>query len=189
MITDSFAAALARFQQVLSSLRVTAAGQELAAEPGLRHALALLRRAGAEDRAVYLIGNGGSAALVAHVQNDLVNKARLRAHVLHEPALMTCMSNDYGYARAYAELLERYLRSGDILIAVSSSGRSANILAAIETASTRSAEVITLSGFAPDNPLRGAGHVNIWLPSDDYGEVEVGHQLVLHYLSDALAGK
>lgn len=156
-------------------------------EQGLQHAISLLREAKERGNCVYLIGNGGSAAIVAHVQNDLVKKARVRAHVLHESSLLTCMSNDYGYDRAYAETLERFLKPQDVLIAVSSSGRSSNILQAVEVAHACGAYTVTLSGFSPENPLRAGGQVNVWLPSTDYGEVEVGHQLVLHYLSDALA--
>ena len=187
MITTSFVAALQRFNQVLESTEVTAlGGHPLAQQAGLDAALALFRRVQQQGQDVYLIGNGGSAALVAHAQNDLVNKARLRAHVLHEPSVLTCMSNDYGYPHAYSQLLDRFLRAGDLLVAVSSSGRSANIVEAVETARRHKAAVLTLSGFAAANPLRALGDINLWLPSDDFGEVEVGHQLLLHYLSDAL---
>ena len=188
MNTDGFSRALAQFFGVLKEMQVDAPAQPSASgEEGLQHALALLRDAQQRGSCVYLIGNGGSAAIVAHVQNDLVKKARMRAHVLHESSMLTCMSNDYGYEHAYAEMLERFLKPQDVLIAVSSSGRSSNILKAIEVAHARGAHTVTLSGFSPDNPLRAGGHVNVWLPSHDYGDVEVGHQLVLHYLSDALA--
>ncbi|WP_167306490.1 SIS domain-containing protein [Paraburkholderia steynii] len=180
--------ALNQFQRVLKETQVMVPAQpSVSLEEGLRCALSILQRAQRESSDVYLIGNGGSAALVAHVHNDLVNKARVRAHVLHEPSLLTCMSNDYGYENAYALLAERYLKPRDVLIAVSSSGASKNILAAVDVAMSREADVITLSGFSPDNPLQSKGTVNVWLPSADYGEVEVGHQFVLHYLSDALA--
>lgn len=190
MNTHGFSSALAQFFGVLKEMQVDAPAQPSSSgEDGLQHALSLLRDAQRRGSCVYLIGNGGSAAIVAHVQNDLVNKARVRAHVLHESSLLTCMSNDYGYDRAYAEMLERFLKPEDVLIAVSSSGRSSNILKAIEVAHALGAHTVTLSGFSPENPLRANGHVNVWLPSSDYGEVEVGHQLVLHYLSDALAEK
>lgn len=188
MKTDGFASALAQFFGVLKEMQVDAPAQSSSGgEAGLQHALELLRGAQQRGNCIYLIGNGGSAAIVAHVQNDLVNKARVRAHVLHESSLLTCMSNDYGYENAYAHMLERFLKPQDVLIAVSSSGRSSNILKAVEVAHAHGAHSVTLSGFSPENPLRAAGHVNVWLPSTDYGEVEVGHQLVLHYLSDALA--
>lgn len=187
MNIQSFSAALTQFVDVLEKMHVSDVAQPAATnEDSLQHILALLRELQQRDGSVYLIGNGGSAAIVAHMQNDLVNKARLRAHVLHESSLLTCMSNDYGYDKAYAEILDRVLRPGDLLIAVSSSGRSRNMLNAVEIAQARGAKVLTLTGFSAENPLRASGHFNIWLPSSDYGEVEVGHQLVLHYLADAL---
>lgn len=189
MNIQSFSAALTGFVDVLAKMEVGAPSAVAMTEDGLQQALSLLRGVQQRSGCVYLIGNGGSAAIVAHVQNDLVNKARLRAHVLHEASLLTCMTNDYGYERAYAEILERVLRSDDLLIAVSSSGRSKNILNAVEVARSRAAYILTLTGFTPENPLRAVGHVNVWLPSSDYGEVEIGHQLVLHYLADALAAQ
>jgi D-sedoheptulose 7-phosphate isomerase len=188
MNTQGFSVALAQFVDVLHDMQASETGrQPITAEEGIRHVLLQLQEARAIDNQVYLIGNGGSAAIVAHVRNDLVSKACMRAHVLHESSLLTCMSNDHGYERAYAEMLERFLRPGDILIAVSSSGRSENILQAVDVAHARGASTITLSGFSPQNPLRAKGSINFWLPSNDYGEIEVGHQLILHYLSDILA--
>ena len=186
MNVQNFSVALSQFVEVLAKMQVGAPSTAASTEDGLQQALSLLRGVQQRGGCVYLIGNGGSAAIVAHVQNDLVNKGRLRAHVLHEASLLTCMSNDYGYEQAYAEILERVLRPDDVLIAVSSSGRSKNILNAVEVARSRGAHILTLTGFTPENPLRASGHVNVWLPSSDYGEVEIGHQLVLHYLADAL---
>ncbi|WP_024301315.1 SIS domain-containing protein [Pseudogulbenkiania sp. MAI-1] len=187
MITASLGTAIRRFNDVLAGCQVTLRdGETLPCEAGMQRALTMLRRAREADASVFLIGNGGSAAICAHMQNDLVNKGGLRAQVLHEPSLLTCMSNDYGYPLAYARLVERFARRGDLLVCISSSGRSANMLEAVAAARGREAQVLTLSGFAASNPLRAQGDLNIWLPSDDFGEVEVGHQLLLHYLADAL---
>lgn len=146
--------------------------------------LSTLRFAGGS---VYIIGNGGSAAVAAHIQNDLFNKGKLRAHVLHEPSLMTCMSNDFGYEQAFARQVGQYARKGDLLIAISSSGKSPNILQAVAGAREAGANVVTLSGFAADNPLFTRGDINFWSPSGDYGEVEVSHLFLLHYVADCLA--
>lgn len=189
MNVQNFSVALTQFVDVLAKMQVDGPSTATTTEDGLQQALSMLRGVQQRDGCVYLIGNGGSAAIVAHMQNDLVNKARLRAFVLHEASLLTCMTNDYGYERAYAEILERVLRPDDVLIAVSSSGRSKNILNAAEVARSRAAHILTLTGFTPENPLRASGHVNVWLPSSDYGEVEIGHQLVLHYLADALVAQ
>lgn len=133
---------------------------------------------------VYVIGNGGSAGVASHAVIDLVNVAKLRAFTLHEPALLTCMANDYGYEQAFARLLAQMAKPGDVLIAISSSGNSANIRNAATQMTDSGGAVITLSGFAADNPLRSLGDINIWLDSRDYGLVEIGHQFILHNMSD-----
>jgi D-sedoheptulose 7-phosphate isomerase len=188
MLTDNFHTYSQQFQCILAQAQASDGNNiHMSIEHSLQRMKEVLLSVRAEGKDVYLLGNGGSAALVAHVQTDLVNKCRFRAHVLQEPSLLTCMSNDYGYPNAYQELLSRYIRSGDVVLAVSSSGQSANILQACDIAQANEAKVITLSGFSANNRLRGKGMINIWLPSDNYGMVEVGHQLILHYLSDSLA--
>ncbi|WP_295851816.1 SIS domain-containing protein [uncultured Xylophilus sp.] len=177
--------ALQAFTSVLSALEVTAGDGQ---PRGLDALVSMLSRARGDDAQCFLIGNGGSAAVCSHIQNDLVNKLRWRAHVLHEPSVMTCMSNDYGYPAAFASMVGRMGRRGDLLVAISSSGRSANMLAAVEAARTCGMQVLTLTGFGADNPLRATGDLNLWLPSSDYGEVEIGHLFVLHRLVDWMLG-
>lgn len=136
---------------------------------------------------IYIIGNGGSASVASHSAVDFFNVAKLRAFTLHESSLMTCMANDYGYGNAFARILAQITKPGDVLFAISSSGRSENIRNAVAQVSENGGTVITLSGFAHDNPLRSLGDINIWLNSDDYGLVEIGHQFILHNLSDRFA--
>jgi len=136
--------------------------------------------------AVYLIGNGGSAGIASHAITDFTNVCCLRAFTLHDPSLITCMANDYGYENAYARIIRTIMHPGDILIAISSSGKSANICNAANMATEMGGIVITLSGFNHDNPLRKLGDVNFWLNSDDYGFVELGHAFILHNISDRI---
>ena len=77
----------------------------------------------------------------------------------------------------------------DVVIVISSSGQSMNIRNAAQQALQSSALVVTLSGFGSDNPLRLMGELNFWLDSDDYGMVEIGHQFILHNISDRLRKK
>jgi D-sedoheptulose 7-phosphate isomerase len=99
------------------------------------------------------------------------------------------MTNDFGYENAFARMLGQLLNPGDIVIAISSSGQSLNIINAATIASERGAYVVTLTGFSADNPLRHLGNKNIWLDSDDYGFVEVGHQFILHNIVDRFNDK
>lgn len=138
------------------------------------------------NKNLYIIGNGGSAAIAGHVQNDLCKGARVRAMVFHETPLLTAFSNDISYEDAYSETLKLWAKPGDLLIAISSSGRSKNILNTVRVAKEMGGSVITLSGFSPDNPLRQLGDINIYVQSDEYGIVETAHATILHYITDVV---
>ena len=103
-----------------------------------------------------------------------------------DPALITCFANDYGYENAITEWLRIYLKPDDILVAISSSGNSANIINAVEFANRNKSIVITLSGFKPDNKLRNKGTINFYLNSTSYGIVECYHQTILHTILDLI---
>lgn len=134
-----------------------------------------------KDQMLFLVGNGGSAAIASHIRTDCVNACGLRAVTLHESSVMTCYANDYGYDNAFARQFQAMARRGDMLVAISSSGRSPNILNVVDTALEMGCPVLTLSGFSAANPLRMRGDLNAWLNSDDYGPVEVGHLFLLHH--------
>lgn len=173
------------FRKVISETACTNTHVDnISLELATQLAMAWLSEKRQHKNAVYIIGNGGSAAVASHAQIDFLNVAKLNVHVLHESSTITCMANDYGYENAFARILEAVLRPDDLLIAISSSGRSQNICKAVITAKNMSAKVITLSGFKSDNPLRQLGDLNYWLGSTDYGFVEMGHQFILHNLSD-----
>jgi D-sedoheptulose 7-phosphate isomerase len=155
-------------------------------ESGLRKATELLTALRDRKGRLYVVGNGGSAGIASHAVTDFLNVGRLRASTLHDPALLTCMSNDYGYENAFANVLKTLAVAGDMLIAVSSSGKSLNIRNAAEAMRDIGGTCITLSGFESTNPLRAMGGLNFWLDSSDYGMVEIGHQFILHNIADRL---
>lgn len=135
-------------------------------------------------KSLYIVGNGGSAAVAAHAVTDFFNVAKIRAFSLHESSLLTCMANDFGYENAMSRMLEQLLNPGDMVIAISSSGNSKNMQNATKISRGLGAFTVTLSGFSQSNALRSMGDVNIWLDSIDYGFVEIGHQFILHNLAD-----
>lgn len=163
--------------------------QQQEIEAGFERIVNLCETARSKGRAIYLVGNGGSAAVASHALTDFVNVARLRAFILHESSLITCMSNDFGYDQAFKRIVNTVFRENDILIAISSSGKSLNICNAAKMAKALGGYVITLSGFLADNPLRKLGDLNFWLNSTDYGLVEIGHLFLLHNLADRCAHK
>jgi D-sedoheptulose 7-phosphate isomerase len=135
---------------------------------------------------VMLIGNGGSAAIASHSAIDFLNSVKVKAMTFLDPSVITCISNDYGYENLFSRQVEMVAETGDVLIAISSSGSSENILNAVLTAKVRNCSVVTLSGFEPQNPLRQLGEFNLYIPSFEYGIVEVCHQIIMHFLTDYL---
>ena len=135
---------------------------------------------------VISIGNGGSGAIASHFTNDLIRNAKVPAICFSDYAVLTCLSNDYGYEQAYKESLRMLAGKDDLLVAISSSGKSPNILNAVLSAKDIGLTVITLSGFLDDNPLRSLGDINIYIPSSFYGMVELSHQIILHMVTDSL---
>ncbi len=142
---------------------------------------ALMARA-THDRGnkLMFIGNGGSAGTASHMAADYSKNAGLRSLAMNDACMLTCLGNDYGYEHVFAKQIETFARPGDFLVALSASGRSANILNAVTAARGTDCTVMTLSGFTADNPLRGMGHMNFFLSSDSYAFVEVGHTALCH---------
>ena len=155
-------------------------------EKGIQKNLGMLESLRDRGGNLFLVGNGGSAGVVSHILTDFINVNKLNARTLHESSLLSCMSNDYGYENSFSEPLSTLAREKDLLIAVSSSGRSPNIHNAVKSVKKTGGEAITLSGFSEDNPLRSMGDLNVWLDSTNYGLVEIGHLFYLHYLSEHL---
>jgi D-sedoheptulose 7-phosphate isomerase len=133
------------------------------------------------------IGNGGSAGIASHLAIDYSKNGNLRALAFNDAAALTCLANDLGYENVFATQIDLHARPGDHLIAISSSGASANILRGVEAARRRDCGVVTLSGFKADNPLRGLGDVNFYVPHDAYGFVEIAHLALCHAVLDLTA--
>lgn len=140
----------------------------------------------AQDRGnkLMFIGNGGSAAIAGHFANDFSKNGGLRSTAFNDGAVLTCLGNDFGYEHVFSKQIEWHGREGDLLLAISSSGRSPNILNGVEMARARGCHVVTLSGFGDDNPLRKTGDVNFYVRSRYYGFVEVGHVSLVHAILD-----
>ena len=133
---------------------------------------------------IILVGNGGSAAIASHVQNDLCKAVGVRAMVFNEPPLLTALTNDVDYASAFQHLVGLWAEPGDLLLAISSSGRSENIIRAAKTSRALGCSVATFSGFDSDNPLRRLGDLNFYVACHSYGLVELAHGALLHYITD-----
>lgn len=131
------------------------------------------------DRVIF-IGNGGSAAIASHAANDFSKNGHIKTLAFNDGASLTCLANDLGYEEVFAHPLRQHARADDCVVAISSSGRSKNIIKAVQTVFGHGPRVVALSGFDDDNPLRNLAHVEYHVPSHDYGIVETIHLGMLH---------
>ena len=145
-------------------------------------------RTHAQGNKLMFIGNGGSAAIASHMATDFTKNGNLRTVAFNDGSMLTCLGNDLGYENVFAKQIEMHARQGDFLVAISSSGRSANILKGVAAARTMGCAVLTLSGFQADNPLRRQGDVNMWVNSGEYGFVESAHLALCHAILDMAMG-
>ena len=137
-------------------------------------------------RKIIFIGNGASASIASHMSTDYWKNGGMRAIAFNDAALLTCLSNDCGYENVFGKSVEMFADEGDILVAISSSGKSENILNGVYAARKQGAHVVTLSGFKPDNPLRSMGDINFYVPDEAYGSVEILHLSICHCILDVI---
>ncbi|MDP6342627.1 MAG: SIS domain-containing protein [Alphaproteobacteria bacterium] len=172
----------------LRSLATDGAGHELpmaALFESLVDLLRVLRDGGGK---LMIVGNGGSATIASHMAEDFSKNGGVPTLAFNDGAMLSALANDEGYEQVFARQIEFFGAAGDLLIAISSSGNSANIVNAVAAARDRGCGVLTMSGFGPDNQLRRLGDFNIYVPSGEYGFVEVVHLALVHALLDIFMG-
>ena len=135
------------FQKKMTEIICDIQGQETGYEIMIEKLVQEFRQIRKEHQMVYFIGNGGSAGIAIHMTSDFLKNGGIRTHSMHDPAMITCLGNDFGYAHIFSKQLEIIAAPGDMLVAISSSGNSPNILQAVKTAKEKGCWVITLSGF------------------------------------------
>ena len=138
---------------------------------------------------IILVGNGGSASISSHVAVDFSKITGKRAICFNEANLITCFANDYGYENWVKESLRAFSISGDIIILISSSGKSKNLINACNFAKEKKLFVTTFTGFQKKNPLSKLGNINFWVNSNKYNIVEMVHHIWLLSLVDSLIKK
>ena len=153
-----------------------------------------LRQAREEGATVFIAGNGGSAATASHWVNDLCKATRcpgralIRATSLSDnTSWLTALANDEGYERVFAAQLENLGRPGDVLVVISASGNSPNLLAAVEAADELGVDTVALLGF-DGGALRDRVKQRVWLSTlpGEYELVEDAHAALCHAMTVAL---
>jgi D-sedoheptulose 7-phosphate isomerase len=158
-----------------------------------------IEAAHAAGRQIFVIGNGGSAATASHMMNDLCKGTlghrgdaswkRFRVIALTDNvSLMTAWANDTDYNHVFSEPLRNLAQRGDLLVAISASGNSPNIIAAVEAAKQIGVQVVGLAGFG-GGKLAKMADVSFVVPSDGYGPVEDVHMILDHIITGYLYEK
>ena len=139
---------------------------------------------------IIIFGNGGSAAIANHFMTDIAKNTKIKCMSLTDTSLITCLTNDYGYENLNKKYIEYYGNTGDILIAISSSGESNNIINACKKAKKmKFGKIVTFTGFKKNNTLSKMGNINFWVNSNNYNLIENTHQIYLLAAIDLLTKK
>ncbi len=132
----------------------------------------------------FFCGNGASATMAEHMSHDWFQNGKMNTTTCSETAHLTAIANDLSYEDVFSFRIGRILSERDMLVTVSSSGNSPNIIKAIKTAQTKGSYIITLSGKSSDNKSKSLGDLNFYVPLDTYGLVESSHAVILHAALD-----
>ncbi len=150
----------------------------------LSQSISILKSTKKRKKKAIIFGNGGSASIASHFSSDLTNIAKIRCLNFNEPNLITCFANDYGYENWVVKALDYHSDTSDLLILISSSGESKNMLNASKFAKKKKLKLITLTGFSKNNSLSKTGKINFWVNSKKYNVIENIHQTILLSLVD-----
>jgi D-sedoheptulose 7-phosphate isomerase len=151
----------------------------------------LFKKVQKNKKKIIFIGNGGSAAIASHISVDLSKNAKIRSINFNEADLITCLSNDYGHENWMKAALSIYCDKGDLVILISSSGRSLNILNAAKWCTRNKIKLITFTGNDRCNVLKkiNSKGINFWVDSKAYNHIEGMHLFLLMSITDYIIGK
>ncbi len=148
--------------------------------------LNILKKLRKKNRA-HIFGNGGSAPIASHFSMDLSNNSSIKCLNYNDPAIITCYANDFKFENWISRVIKKYGDKGDLLILISSSGESANMIRAVKSAKQKKFNsIITFTGFKNNNSLSKLGDINFWINSKNYNSVESAHHFYLLMLVDLL---
>ncbi|MDR1241576.1 MAG: SIS domain-containing protein [Deltaproteobacteria bacterium] len=146
---------------------------------GLERLCAVTHAAAGAGGRVFILGNGASNALAAAIALEFALNASVDAVSFTSSAYLTAVNNDDGGASLFTRALQCALRPADLLVAISSSGKSPNILSAIALAAARGCRIATFSAMREDNPARLSGGMNFYVPISTYSGAETAHYALL----------
>ena len=138
---------------------------------------------------VIIVGNGASASLASHAATDLTKQAQIKSIALNDHNLITALSYDYGYERWVEKALSYYASEKDLLVLISVSGESPNLLRAVEYAKNNLITSLSLTGSCQTNKLRNLTDYSLWVNCKSYNIVESIHTIWITLIIDLIVGK
>jgi len=132
---------------------------------------------------IIVLGNGGSSSVASHISQDYMKSCGKKVSILSDPSMITMLTNDFGYKFAYQKFLEYYVEEDTLVVIISSGGESPNMLKCVDWCEDNKIPYGVLTGFNPDNTIRGEATNALWnyhIASSNYGVVECVHQIFLH---------
>ncbi|MDD5687471.1 MAG: SIS domain-containing protein [Elusimicrobia bacterium] len=172
---------------LFDSVRVTNSRRnKLGFFKGIEVVCNVIKRQSDKGGKLFFIGNGASASISSHMSTDFWKNGGIQSLAFNDSSLLTCVSNDFGYRYVFEKPIEMFADKGDVLFAISSSGKSENIIRGVKMACSKKLNIITLSGFNKKNPLCSLGDINFYVPSPSYGYVEIIHQAICHSILDMI---
>ncbi|MCH2154705.1 MAG: SIS domain-containing protein [Opitutales bacterium] len=163
-------------------------GRKLTTPLGFDELCALSKEVQKNEGQQFIVGNGASAGIANHMALDWTKNGKVKTHSFANAPMLTALGNDLGFDDAFSSVLDWYGSTNDLLISISSSGNSPNILNAIKMARKKGMQVVTFSGLKPDNQSRGLGDLNFYIKAKTYGIVECAHQALMHCWLDQFMG-
>lgn len=139
---------------------------------------------------VFFLGNGGSAAIASHVAVDLTKNAGITSVTFNEVDLITCFANDFGYENWMQKSVEYYTQKKDLIVLISSSGKSKNLLNSAKWLKKENREFVTLTGMSKNNELKkiNSNGLNLWVNAKQYNFIEMTHLFYLLSVTDKIIG-
>lgn len=161
-------------------------GNRIHIEIGFAAVKGIIKNSHQNGNKIIFVGNGGSAAIASHMAIDYQKNGNFRCLAFNDGAALTCLSNDLGYSFVFSHQISKHGSAGDTLFIISSSGNSPSVIHARAAGEAQGMNIITLSGFTPNNQLRSRGMYHFYVPSMEYGFVEIAHLTILHAILDTM---
>jgi len=188
MKTDYLATYISRIHRALDEMIVKTENQSpIPVADAWRELLALTGATCAAGGRLVFCGNGASAAMASHLALDWMKNGGVPAICFNDAASLTAFANDDGLDEMFAGPLRKLCSAKDLLVAISSSGNSPNVVRTVEAARDCGMKIITFTGRSPDNKVASLGTLNFHIPAQTYGMIECAHQILLHaWLDDSM---